>query len=324
MKFKHLFSLAFFFFGLCELSLLPAQARAPIAFPVTYSGGHLFVDLDSDFGKLHLLLDTGWDRSAISSQVVNTAGSIPVTKGRTISLQGYGSNSVAQAYRSITASLRVGQAEIYSGTMDAMSMDPPSKALNEHVDGVLGWDFFEQRCVRLDYGNQTITVAEPSQCSSLPHSHATADGHWTAEGMVIPGHIDFANGRCATAMLRLDTGSDASIFLRSEYRRIAGLEPNPTDKSGHYGEGTNGPYQSDLVRTKRVRLGDGWLTFSDGAILIGRPGSRLNNIGLSQLLKRRRSVDGEIGNAILERLIVTFDPFARKVYLEPTDRTVKK
>ncbi len=183
------FSSLILFCALCGATSSPAQSvaeSAPIKLPVEYTNGHLFVDVDeAQLGRLHLLLDSGAERTYISAAPSSKVSS----SHRTISIIGGGPGSPDRAYRTARVDIRFGERVLFSG--DAMVLpfnEQLSKALDHPLNGVLGWDFFERWCVRIDYTAQMVTLTEPDQCSS-PKPHAVVSGDWSHHGFSLPTEI---------------------------------------------------------------------------------------------------------------------------------------
>lgn len=312
------------FCALCGATNSPAQSvaeSAPVQLPLEYSNGHLFVEVDeAQLGRLHMLLDSGAERTYMSAAPASKVSS----SHRTISIIGGGPGNPDRAYRTARVDLRFGERILFSGDALVLPVDGQlSAGLNHRVDGALGWDFFERWCVRIDYATQTVTLTEPDRCTAPASPHAVLSGDWSHHGFSLPTEVTFTNSNSVHADLHVDTGTDASLSLRPKFREAAGLHGG-TKETAMPGVGANGAFTSDLVPFKRIDIGGGKLTLGDGHIVIGRAGSFTkthwwsNGIGEAAL-----NSDGEIGNAILSHAVVTFDPVRHCLYLEenPTTKT---
>jgi len=322
------------FFCLCGGAPLSAQDRSSLEIPIRYVDSHVYLDLTSDqAGELHLFLDTGTDRSVVSDVAGQKLGVAPLPPRsisrirclwhRCISFEGYGSKPKTMEFKRASIRLRSGGSEVYNGKINVMNMKLFFPFSGTRIDGMFGWDIFERWCVRLDYQRRTMTITDPGRCPSLVGANAVAlDSRWSHRGAVVLTNIDFTNGRRAKAMLRLDTGNNNFIFLRPKFRQVAGLDPISPSSNIQMGRGVNGDYQSDVVQPKRITLtgAAGNSSFTNSSIVIGRPGSISGANAFLRLVRRlglQRAADGEIGNGLLEKMIVTYDPLNHKIYFEP-------
>ena len=312
------------FLALCGFDKSAAQSAQPttgkthVKLPFEYVTGHLFVMLeDPRLGRLDFLVDTGWERTSISTELgskLRTRGSFWHSNLSTI---GHGPERNVQKYRTVELNLVAGGTAIFAGEAVILNTNSLTKALKHPIDGVLGWDFFERWCVRLDYAGRQMTLTDASQCSPPSTPHAVLRGAWSRHGLLLPLVVTFQDASTINAQVQLDTGDDSSVLLNPRFRQAAGLRSDKGLHEAQPGFGINGSFASDLVPTKKVEVG-GALNFTDGKILVGRPGSfskthwRRDGVGESKLTH-----DGDIGNAILEHAIITFDPVHRCLYIEP-------
>ena len=317
------FAVAFLCVRCCAPNL-PAQTNesvpepAQIKLPLEYVNGHLFVDLeDAQLGRLHFLLDTGAERTSISPAATAKLPSRSSFWHHTFSNIGFGPDNPDHEYRLANLSLRSGNNIIFSGDALALPIDGQlSAALHHPVDGLLGWDFFERWCARIDYAAQTIALTEPNQCTLPANPHVAVSGEWSHHGLLLPAVITFANSNTVRVHLHVDTGNDSSLSLRPKFREAAGLQAQSNDTAVP-GVGMNVAYTSDLVRTTEVGIAQGKLKFSDGSIVIGRAGSfSKTHWWINGRAESALGNDGEIGNAILGLSVITFDPVSRRLYIE--------
>jgi hypothetical protein len=311
----------------------PASVNDPVVLPLAYVNGHLFVTLADDrLGNLSLMVDTGTERTIIAKSVARKSELHKAFWNRTVSLNGYGSDPSRQDLRTVSVALRTGQTVIFAGSAGVLDLAGFDKKLGHPTNGILGWDFFQKWCSTLDFGQKRLTLHPLSQCAPPVGTQATLNGEWSSHGLILNVLIAFPNGRSARASLGVDTGNDATLMLNTQFRTPAGLRsdqpnasiPDPrgagTRSVATTGWGINGAYDGDIVPVRRIDFEGGKLYTKDNdgtTILIGRKGSfppwhwwdgadgeaRMNH-------------DGSIGNGILEQMLWTFDPVAKKVYIQ--------
>jgi hypothetical protein len=290
-------------------------ADTPIVLSLDYVNGHLFTALrDEKLGALILLVDTGTEHTMISREVAQK-GKLHKSFWKTaFSVAGYGNKPTDQKYRTVPVALRSGQAHIFSDSALVFDFGDLSKRLEHPVD------FFERWCTTLDFSTTHLILRNLSDCAPPSGKHGTLKGEWSAYGLLLPSVLTFPNGRSAKALLHLDTGSDATLILNTQFRAIAGLGEKGPTASEDKGFGMNGDYTGDIVPIVSIDIEEGKLRV-DGrqrtTILIGRRGSFskvhwwLDGVGEAKINR-----DGGIGNGIIEHATWTFDPTAKRVYLE--------
>lgn len=299
-----------------QLSAADAAAL-PLSLPMEYAQAHLFIELDDgQLGPLRFMVDTGSERSILAKSAVEKASVDHRLFDRFYSLNGFGSSKSAKLDGHFRLFLHSGATTIFA--VDALVVDSAGVQLGfeRRVDGILGWDFFQKRCVRLDYSEKRMEINAPDHCSP-PWGAFTLKGKWTPEGMLLPAVVTLADGRTIPLQLHLDTGSDAVLLLNPHLREAAGLSKTYIAE-GHEGRGVNGSYRYDTVIAKDVELEGGHPHWS-GTLpcLIGRPGSFSRTHwwtdGPGETAINR---DGVIGNSLLSYWNWTFDPAAKQIYAQ--------
>jgi predicted aspartyl protease len=298
---------------------LPAAQSAvlPLSLPMEYAQAHLFIELnDEQLGPLRFMVDTGAERTLLTKSAVEKARVAHHLFDRFYSFNGFGSSKSAKFDGHIRLHLHSGAAEIFAA--DALVVDRTGVQLGfeRRVDGILGLDFFQNQCVRLDYREKRMEINAPDHCSPPPGAY-TLKGKWMPEGMLLPAVATLADGRAIPLRLHLDTGSDTTLLLNPRLREAVGLPRDSTAK-GDEGKGMNGSYRYDKVIAGDVELAGGHPHWS-GAIpcFIGRRGSFSRphwwTDGPGEAAINR---DGVIGNALLSYWNWTFDSAAKQIYAQ--------
>lgn len=298
-----------------------AGSRLPetrISLPMKYVQRHLFVELDDDaLGPLQFMIDTGAENSLLSLSKAQNAKVERHLFDHFYSISGLGSGKSTKIRGHFRLSLRAGNSKPV--TVEAMVVDRAGVApgMGHPIDGVLGWDFFQHWCVRIDYEARRMEISEPENCSPPKGAYTTLRGRWTSEGMLLPSTLILANGRTIRLQLHLDTGCDSTMLLNPRLREATGLAKNPSTR-GNAGRGMSGSYSTDTLTGRELVLAGGYLRWSgrNFALLIGRAGSFsephwwLDGFGEAAINR-----DGLLGNQLLESESWTFDPVRKQVYV---------
>jgi hypothetical protein len=305
---------------------MPTVKNAPIVLPIDYVNGHIFATLsDAKLGAMTFLVDTGAEQTQIAGDIAEKGDIHKFFWKTNYAINGYGSKPSGKKYRTVTVSLQSNQISVFSGSALALDFGEIRKQFEHPVDGILGWDFFEQWCTTLDFAAKHLVIRNLSECAPPIGKHGTLKGKWSTHGLLLPSILTFHDGRSAPALLHLDTGSDATLILNTRFRAVAGLSESGPTASEATGWGMNGDYTGDIVPISGIEIEGGTVRLNgkeEITILIGRHGSFskvhwwTDGIGEAKINR-----DGGIGNGILEHLIWTFDPAAKRIYVEDTPQS---
>lgn len=290
----------------------PAE-QAPITLPVTYQKQILILTLtDTKLGPLHMLVDTGAETTLLSGSATSI-GAIDFNNRPFEAVRGSGSEA-SIVIGTTSLDLHMGSTPIFSTTVAVMDLRRISRTMPHRIDGILGWDFFQHWCIRIDYSHQQITLTPPASCAAPHEKHTTLVGEWLKEGYLVPAHLNFSPSQSADALLHLDTGADPPITLNSQFLKFATIHDSP--QQGH---GIGGEFTNDSTELSSADLDYGHIVLNDGPIpaLIARKGGFNNghwwNIGRAEA---RLNHDGIVGNGLLQRFTLTFDPAHKRIYAE--------
>jgi len=293
---------------------------APIVLPLDYFGRHLYITVTEEhLGPLTLMLDSGFQRTTLATPAASKGDVHSHFWERSLSYNGFGTGKAKRRYQTIDVSLRSGATLLFDGPALVTDIGDFGHQVGHRFDGFLGWDFFRQWCVTLEYAPARLTLRDPAQCVAPAGPYASLHAQWTPQGLLLPARLTFANHRTAPALLHFDTGSDITLLLNMQFRAAAGLD----DKSGTVEEsngfGVNGRYTTDLVSMDRIDLG-GQLQLNPGqyaTAAIARTGAFATVHWWEGPSAVKINRDGILGNALLDRFRWTFDPAAKRIYAEP-------
>ena len=321
---------------LCALIIHPVIAQSDLAqnsppivqvvLPLDYHQKHLFVTLQDDqLGPLQFMLDTGAEKTYL---FLPTAKRGKIDKrffDHFVSINGFGDGST-KPLGHVSLSLHAQATKLLDLDAGVMDSSAAQLGMTHPMDGILGWDFFQKWCVRLDYGMGEMRITDPAHCSKPEGKSLTFTQKWTDEGLLLPLVLSLSNGRSLHLQLHLDTGTDGTMLLNPRLRTQAGLE-NSSDASANTGRGMNGSYATDVLEAKDLAAEDGHPKWSGGTmtVAIGRPGSFskphwfLDGPGEAAI-----NHDGVIGNSLLEYFTLTFDPSKKQLYGEANTHRAKQ
>lgn len=297
------------------MSSAHAQQAMPVTLPLEVVSGHLVITLDDQkLGSLRLMVDTGATQTLMGLRAVQ---GVPVDRhltDRFFRFNGFGSGSKAKLKGHAVLQLGSGGHDL--GKIDALVLNRAQidSGLQPEVDGILGWDFFAGRCVRIDSKGKQMVVGPAAGCAPTGSGFYSPPVDWTKDGLLLPVTLTLTSGRQLRLNLHVDTGSD-SIVLSPRLRDDLQMSSLP-QASVNKGSGVNGSFVWDRVLATKIEA-DGGHPHMEGTIplTVMRKGSYsqphwfTDGPILARLLR-----DGSLGNNMLGYFELIFDGGQKKLY----------
>jgi hypothetical protein len=258
-----------------------ARADPPCAIPFRYQDGVIWlkVELAGQKEPLNFLLDTGTSVSAIDLQ---TAHNCRVPLGDRQPVEGVSGKGFA--YRVNDLQAMAGGIALAKSVL-AIDLATVSDRCHQHIDGLLGVDFFRNRIVQIDFKARKICLLQDydgklANCDILPIK--ICNGAFCVPVQIAGNPVQW---------LRLDTGCDSAlewVVTGTEERQMAGPSIG---------------LSSALVRCINTSARLGRNCFNDI-----RAGIHSKQIFAGE--------DGLIGNGLLSKFCVTIDERKSRVFFE--------
>jgi hypothetical protein len=275
VRFRHPFALVF-----TALLLLAGRLPAATPIPFQFHDGMIWlkVTVAGQSEPLNFLLDSGAGESVLD---LSTARRLGLKLGGRQAVVGVHISNLA--YRMEGFEARVAGVPISSSLL-AVDLGGPSRCCSQHIDGLIGADFFRDHIVRIDYAAQIIRLLQraemdPAGCDILPlaRRNDTLCAQVSVDGN-------------APEWLRLDTGCNTTLEWV-----VNG------DKAKKLGLTTIG-LNSGSVRELHTDV-----QFGAKRIAAVRTGVHTNQMFAGEA--------GLIGNGLLSRFIVTIDAARQRCLL---------
>jgi hypothetical protein len=305
------------FLALCATA---GRAQTPAAgfrvtAPLRVAAQHLFVDLeDEKLGKLSFMVDTGSETTILTAKAAASAQIDHHLTDRFYSLYGFGSGARAKLKGHLQLHLRTAGIEL--ATLKALVLNKDELSLKgmPPADGLLGWDFFQHQCVRLDARAGIMEVSDPEHCAPREEGFYTPHVEWMKEGLLLPMTATLASQKTVALTLHVDTGAN-SIVLNPRLREALQMEKNPQKETGNQGSGINGSYSFDIAKAVRLEA-EGGHPGLQGEIpmIVPRGGYSQPSWLLAGRDEARLARCGSLGNSVLGSYILIFDGKEKKLY----------
>lgn len=246
-------------------------------------------------GPFTFAIDTGAGVSLINRSVADRAG-LPVTKSRRTLVGGLSTSPIASNQEARLSNLSLGTPSnrITTKAVAAVVADLPGS-----IDGILDpTDVFSPLGYSVDLPNRELRVFDPAsqgvRLNQVPRGGAVV--RWVREAGNDRPFVRLSDGRLAL----IDTGSGFGLALTDG--RVVGSRSHADVENRHDLGG--GRVQSQEIEPQRVSIG--------ALVLNGVPSDVLSGVapGTPNILGRRA----------LFPFKITFDPVARLISFEPTER----
>jgi hypothetical protein len=256
-------------------------------------------------GPFNFILDTGVGLMIITEPKL--IDSINLTSKTVIKIPGLGEGEDNEAY--LTSALNIGIPGMVSHDVNAAILKKDMFNLSSFagmpIDGILGYEFFSNFAVKLNFVDSTITVCKPEDLrhmgkfTPIPISIEERKPYMQA-------NITFPNGKTVDSKLVIDIGAGHPVSIENMIKNN-GLPAKSIPAS--LGIGLNGPIEGYLSRVNEVDIGK----YKIMAVIASFPDDRKAHITASV----RR--DGNLGVGILKKFDVIFDYPDNLLYLKPND-----
>jgi hypothetical protein len=256
-------------------------------------------------GPFNFILDTGVGLMLITDPKM--VDSISLQSKRTIKMQGLGEGDAYEAY--ITPPLKIDIPGLISYDVAAAILKTDHFNLSNFVgipiQGLLGYEFFNNLAVKLNFTDSTLTVYRPKDVrkfrkgTKLP---ITIEGHKP----YVEALVKLPNGTQQNSKLVIDLGAGHPISLENMIKRHGLPQKFIT---ANLGVGLSGPITGFLSRINEVDIGKYRLK----NVITSFP----NDYDEATLKVLSTARDGNLGIGILKRFMVVLDYSDNAMYLKP-------
>lgn len=255
----------------------------------------------NDKGPYNFILDTGVGLMLITDPKL--VDSINVLNKRTIKISSLGDGDDFEAYA--TSALNIGIPGLVSYDVASAILKKDHFGLSNYagmpIHGLLGYEFFNNLAVKIDFADSTITVWRPKDIRLFKRGSKVPISIENRKPF-IHANIMFTNGSKANNKLVIDIGAGHPLSLENIIEKH-GLPAKFI--SANLGVGLTGPIEGFLSRVKEVDLGK----YKLKNVITSFP----ENNGNTPLLQR----DGNLGIGILKRFTLIFDYPDSVLYIKP-------
>lgn len=278
-----------------------------ISFPFKVFNSIILVEVKVNHTKkLKFIFDSGCKSTIVIHP--KWVDSFEIIKTNKVYFSGLGNKDSVETIRLDDGHIQLGELTcknlpIFILTKDSLIIDT---YLGTDVDGIFGAEIFEKYFVHINYKSRLIELFEKKPAKKINYKYTKLPvGIRKSKGylscMVMNG-----NNELFMSELLLDTGANIPVIIKNK---------NPEDIriskyiNAEIGEGLAGPMYSDICRIKRIFLD----TFKLDSVI-----TAFNESPITFKDMDENTLDGNIGNDILNRFDMYFAYPEKAIYLKPT------
>jgi hypothetical protein len=297
---------------LCSYSIANAQYfdlkknKKRIIIPFRMIRNMIIIKLNiNNRGPFNFILDSGIGLMLITKPEL--IDSVNIASKSIIKIPGFGDGENNEAY--LTSALNIGIDGLESHDVNAAVLKKDLFNLSSFaglpIDGLMGYDFFSNLAVKINFTDTTLTVCKPENLhgtgryEKIPISIEERKAYINAV-------ITFPNGELMADKLVVDIGAGHAISIENMIKNNS--LPQKTIPA-NLGIGLNGQIEGCVGRINKIEIGKFRLT----NVIASFPDNTKQRITMS--VKR----DGNLGMGILKKFDVIFDYPENTLFLKPND-----
>jgi hypothetical protein len=259
----------------------------------------------NDKGPFNFILDTGVGLMVITDPMM--VDSINIQNKRTIKMAGLGEGDAYEAYVTPPLDIEIPGLKSYDVAAAILKTDHfnLSNFAGMPIHGLLGYEFFNNLAVKLNFTDSTITVYKPQNVRSFRKGvkiPLTIEGHKP----YIQANVKLPNGTEQLCKLVVDLGAGHPVSLENMIKKH-GLPQKFV--IANLGVGLTGPINGFLSRIDEIDIGK----YKIKKVIASFPNDYDEQM-LKYLAVKR---DGNLGIGLLKRFMVIFDYHDNALYLKP-------
>lgn len=255
----------------------------------------------NDKGPFNFILDTGVGLMLITDPKL--VDSIKISNKRTLKMSGLGEGEDYEAY--ITSPLNIQIRGLKSFDVAAAILKKDHFGLSNYagipIHGLLGYEFFNNLAVKINFSDSTLTVSRPRDLRFLRKGIRVPMMIEERKPYII-ARVTFSNGTKANDKLVLDLGAGHPVSLENIIKK-EGLPEKFI--AANLGVGLTGPIEGFLSRVQEIDIG----RYKIKNVITSFPAVK----AVGPDIRR----DGNLGMGLLKRFTVIIDYPDSVLYLKP-------
>jgi hypothetical protein len=279
-----------------------------IILPFEFINNLIIIPIDVNGVSLNFLLDTGVEETILFS--IDETDEINFAKIEKIRIRGFGSNDAFDGYKSVNNKLSIKNYTDINHTV-YLVLDQNiniSSQVGIPVNGIIGYHFFKNNLVKINYQNKRITIYKNNekQLSKITKSYQKNSLEIiNGKPYITTNAIFEKNANPISTKLLIDTGNtDAFWYFKENNQQIVLPKINFED---YLGKGFSGEVFGKRAKITSVAIGNYAITTP----LVAFPDSIATDY-IDEIEGRL----GSVGSEVMRRFAVILDYKSRNIYLK--------
>jgi predicted aspartyl protease len=257
-------------------------------------------------GPFNFVLDTGVGLMVITDPTL--VDSININNRRTLKMYGLGNDVVFEAYATSSLDISIAQ-KLKSQDVSTTIFKEDHFGLSNYagmpIQGLLGYEFFSNLLVKVNFMDSTLTVVEHDKVKPLKRGtnlHITIEERkpYFKTKILLPG------GQHTDRKLLIDLGAGHPLSIEN-LQPYAGNQKRVI--AANLGVGLTGPVNGYISRVAELYIGK----YMFKNVITSFPDS---NVHVNYIVPR----NGNIGMGVLKKFLLVFDYKDQRLYLKPNAR----
>lgn len=295
-----------FLHAYCQQEVRFNTSKRSVKLPFKLVSNLIIIPIKVNGIELNFLLDTGVEETILFS--LDDTKELALFEVEKIKLKGLGNRDAMEGLKSYNNKLTTGDLEFRNQEIIVV-LDESfnfSSALGIEVNGILGYHFFSQNIVEVDYGKKKIIIHNPEKFNRKTVTSNFEIFDFTLESrkpyLNLKVHL---NGKTFDAKCLIDSGNSDGLWLFSSVSENIIVPKSNFDD--YLGRGFSGDIFGRKAKVKTISLGQ----YNFEEVITAFPDS----ISLTNVKMVENRV-GSIGGEVLKRFDVIFDYRNQKLYLK--------
>ena len=258
--------------------------------------------------ELTFLLDTGVSKPIVFN-FLKAADSLQILNAEKIKVRGLGNGNDLEALRSSHNTFKIGEA-VNSDQAFYAVFDPElnfAPKIGIPIDGIIGYDFFKDFIVEINYNRKFIKIKKPSEYNLRTCRRCQVlELNLENNRPYVLSYVDIGANKNIPVNLLLDSGNSDALWLFEE--KVNNIQLKQKSFIDYLGTGLNGSVYGRRSKIKKITLG----TFDIEQPTVAFPDTLSVNF-----MRSYEGRNGSLGGEILKRFNSVFDYSNSRLMLKP-------
>jgi predicted aspartyl protease len=283
--------------------------KTKISFPFKVFNSILLVDVKVNHSKtLKFIFDSGCKSTIIIHP--KWVDSFDIVKTNKVYFSGLGYQDSVETIRVENGHIQLG--ELTCDKLPFFILTKDSLIINSYlgtdVDGIFGAEIFEKYYVHINYTKKLIELFTKKPEKKIKSNYTKIPVEIRKSKGYLSSMIMNNNNELFLSELLLDTGANIPVIIKNKIPEDLNITKYV---NAEIGEGLTGPLYSNVCRIKRILID----TFRLDSVV-----TAFNETPITFKDINENTLDGNIGNEILNRFDIYFAYPENAIYLKPTSK----